>query len=198
MSEAKEQTRLDILRAAMDRFEHYGYQKTCMAEIAGDCHMSPGNLYRYFKNKLDIAEEIMRISHAHIMEKLREIVQDKSRSARERLKTFIISCLHMTHRNAERFETLREPAREVTRRKPLLIQEFLSKHRALMAEILSQGNAAGEFAIKDVVHAAELLQAATVKYRYPQVVTDQPLDELETEAAELIDFFIAGLACRGS
>jgi hypothetical protein len=49
-----------------------------------------------------------------------------------------------------------------------------------------------------VVHAAELLQAATVKYRYPQIVTDQPLDELEVEASELIDFFIAGLACRGS
>jgi len=198
MNETREQTRRQILRAAMDRFEHYGYQKTSMAEIAADCDMSPGNLYRYFKNKLDIAEEIMRLSHAHILEDLRQIVQNKDKSARERLKAFVISGLHMTHRIANRFATLREPAREVSRRKPLLIQDFLAQHRALMAELLSQGNAAGEFAIKDVVHGAELLQAATVKYRYPQIVTDQPLEELEHEAAELIDLFVAGLACRDS
>jgi len=49
-----ESTREQILSAATGRFERYGYGKTTMAEIAGDCEMSAANLYRYFESKLDI------------------------------------------------------------------------------------------------------------------------------------------------
>ncbi|GAV21360.1 bacterial regulatory proteins, TetR family [Mariprofundus micogutta] len=36
-----------IVAAARQRFSHYGYGKTTMAEIASDCQMSVGNLYRF-------------------------------------------------------------------------------------------------------------------------------------------------------
>ena len=51
-------TREQILHAAMDRIKHYGYGKTTMAEIARDCDMSAGNIYRFFASKIDIAEAI--------------------------------------------------------------------------------------------------------------------------------------------
>ena len=58
MSDLDLNTRAQIILAAKERFLHYGYPKTTMAEVAADCNMSPGNLYRYFKGKLDIAIEI--------------------------------------------------------------------------------------------------------------------------------------------
>ncbi len=54
----KSATRDRILQAAMTRIKHYGYGKTTMAEIAADCDMSPGNIYRFFEAKIDIAEAI--------------------------------------------------------------------------------------------------------------------------------------------
>ena len=57
MSE-KESIREQIVDAAKKRFSHFGYAKTTMAEVATDCSMSPGNLYRFFPGKLDIAEAI--------------------------------------------------------------------------------------------------------------------------------------------
>ena len=36
-----------------------------MAEIAADCRMSPGNIYRFFEAKIDIAEAMAR---QHAME----------------------------------------------------------------------------------------------------------------------------------
>ena len=45
-----------IVAAAKKRFTHFGYGKTTMAEVAADCGMSPGNLYRFFPGKLDIAD----------------------------------------------------------------------------------------------------------------------------------------------
>ena len=59
MSES-EKIREKIIDAAVERFLHYGYPKTTIAELAGDCAMSPGNIYRFFKGKIDIAAEIAR------------------------------------------------------------------------------------------------------------------------------------------
>ena len=44
-------TRYEILRHAEDLFGHYGFSKTNMADIAERAKMSPGNLYRYYRNK---------------------------------------------------------------------------------------------------------------------------------------------------
>ena len=49
-----------ILNAAAERILHYGYNKTTMSEIAADCGMSPGNIYRFFEAKIDIGEEMAR------------------------------------------------------------------------------------------------------------------------------------------
>ena len=56
----KTETRQQILDAAMQRIMHYGYAKTTMAEIARDCDMSAGNIYRFFASKIDIAEAMAR------------------------------------------------------------------------------------------------------------------------------------------
>ena len=49
-----------ILAAAYARFQRFGFGKTTMAEIAGDCGMSAANLYRYFENKEDIGVHTAR------------------------------------------------------------------------------------------------------------------------------------------
>lgn len=47
----KEEVRLNIRNAAIKAFKAEGYQKASMRAIAEDAGMSPGNLYRYYKNK---------------------------------------------------------------------------------------------------------------------------------------------------
>lgn len=46
-----EATRGVILGHAMELFAHYGFWKTNIGDIAEACGMSPGNLYRYYRNK---------------------------------------------------------------------------------------------------------------------------------------------------
>ena len=60
----KSATRDRILHAAMTRIKHYGYGKTTMAEIAADCDMSPGNIYRFYEAKIDLAEAMARKHYA--------------------------------------------------------------------------------------------------------------------------------------
>src|SRR5271168_4948661 len=69
----KNDIRCQIIEAAKKRFSHFGYAKTTMAEVAADCSMSPGNLYRFFPGKLDIAESIATDDYAKHLEHLRKI-----------------------------------------------------------------------------------------------------------------------------
>ena len=63
-----DETRAEILRHAEDLFSHYGFSKTSMADIAERAGMSPGNLYRYFRNKqaigVAVIEDFFRCSEA--------------------------------------------------------------------------------------------------------------------------------------
>ena len=68
-----DETARAILDAASRRFLHYGFGKTTMSEIAGDCNMSTGNLYRFFGSKLDIAEAFVRRLRADQVARLREV-----------------------------------------------------------------------------------------------------------------------------
>ncbi|HBJ91246.1 MAG TPA: TetR/AcrR family transcriptional regulator, partial [Hyphomonadaceae bacterium] len=78
-------TREQILRAAMTRILHYGYAKTTMAEIAKDCDMSAGNIYRFFKSKLDIAEAIVRGFNQAFYQLFAEIARRSDEPALPRL-----------------------------------------------------------------------------------------------------------------
>jgi len=58
---------------------------------------------------------------------------------------------------------------------------------------LAEGVASGEFDIADPAHAAEMIQAATLKFRYPQLWSRLTLAALEREVRAVIRLFVSGL-----
>src|SRR6185312_4666037 len=81
----KDNVRDKIVEAAKKRFSHFGYGKTTMAEIATDCGMSPGNLYRFFPGKLDIAEAIASDDFKAHLAHLRRLAAKGGIGARQEL-----------------------------------------------------------------------------------------------------------------
>ena len=191
-----EEIKQSIIAAAMERLQRYGYGKTTMAELAADCKMSAGNLYRYFMSKLDIAEEIARQSFIRTAEQLREVVRRPNVTAIERLRFFLMEQMAITFHELEKEQHWIEMAEIVARERPHVSNEGLARVRSLIAEILAMGNATGEFDIDDVNFTAEMIQSATIKFRYPQLFSSLDLDKLEREAAGVIDLLINGLRTR--
>jgi AcrR family transcriptional regulator len=191
-----EEIKQAIIAAAMERLARYGYGKTTMAELASDCKMSAGNLYRYFMSKLDIAEEIARQSFIRTAERLREVVRRPNIPAVERLRSFLLEQMLITFQELEKDQHWIEMAEIVARERPHVANEGLARVRSLIAEILAMGNATGEFDIDDVNFTAEMIQSATFKFRYPQLFSGLTLDKLEREAEGVITLLIDGLRRR--
>src|SRR6185312_307583 len=98
----KDNVRDKIVEAAKKRFSHFGYGKTTMAEIATDCGMSPGNLYRFFPGKLDIAEAIASEDYETHLAQARKIALAPGKSARARLRDLLFAELRRTYQKLEK------------------------------------------------------------------------------------------------
>jgi AcrR family transcriptional regulator len=192
----KAETRVRIIEAASKRFMHYGYAKTTMAEIARDLSMSTGNLYRFFESKVDIAEAIAREHEAAEDEVMRQIAAAQA-PAVERLRTLAFTMLRETFKVMAESQKVYDIAQAISRERPSYANRRLATERVFLGRILKDGMAEGVFDPGlDVDFAAEMIQCATMKYRYPQLYCFLTLDQLERELDGVLTLVLNGLKAR--
>ncbi len=192
MSEA-DLTREKIINAALERFRHYGYPKTTIAEVAEDCAMSPGNIYRFFKGKIDIAVEIARREALSAVDVLETVLACPHRGSRQRLEEIIFADLRYTFHLLENKPKTLELAQIVINDRPQFQIESLRRERRIFQRVLHEGKESGEFAIENVPATTIAIHAATTKYRYAQLFTNQSLHDLEHELSHVLTVLMRGL-----
>lgn len=190
---SEETTREKIIDAARQRFSHYGYPKTTIADLAEDCAMSPGNIYRFFKGKIDIAVEIARREALTAVEVVERVLDCPVRSSRQRLEEVVFADLRYTFHLLENQPKTLELAQIVVSDRPQFQIESLRRERRVFQRILHEGHASGEFMVSNVPAATIALHGATTKYRYAQLFTNQTLPELERELAHVMTLIVRGL-----
>ena len=84
----QEEISRQILSAAEERFKHYGFNKTTMAEIAKDCDMSAANIYRFYDSKEEILAALVDGIFRQTEDLLREVISRPGISSAERLEAF--------------------------------------------------------------------------------------------------------------
>ena len=67
----------------------------------------------------------------------------------------------------------------------------------MISEILAAGNATSEFDVKDILFGSEMIQAATLKFKLPQLHSTLPLEQLERELEGVFELLMHGLSARG-
>src|ERR1700730_13270854 len=159
----KDSVRDQIVDAAKKRFSHFGYAKTTMAEVAGDCAMSPGNLYRFFPGKLDIAEAIATEDYGRHLDHLRKIALAPDKSARLRLHDLLFEELRRTYHKLERDPRAYEMATVIAHERPQYANWMLANERKILVQLFDAAEQRGEFAIDDKEITAEMIQSATMK-----------------------------------
>lgn len=193
----KTSTRDRILQAAMTRIKHYGYGKTTMAEIAADCDMSPGNIYRFFEAKIDIAEAMARQHYAAEQAELAAIARRKDIPADRKLREMFFQRLRDSYCMFEENAKILEVAEVLHRERPLFANEQLALERVFLSAVLEEGEKAGLFAHADHNFTAEMMQTATMKFSLPQLFSRLSLPKLERELDGVLTLILNGLYLRG-
>lgn len=196
MDDAKLETRDRILAAAMNRIKHYGYNKTTMAEIAADCDMSPGNIYRFFEAKIDIAEAMARNHYAEESASMAAVGRRKEWGVDRRLREMFLKHMRDNFQLFSENAKILEVAEVLSKERPLFMNELIAQERVGIIALLEEGMTDGTFGPCEAEFTAEMIQSALVKFTVPQLISKLPLPKLEREFNGVMDLLLKGLYAR--
>ncbi|MGJ4945351.1 TetR/AcrR family transcriptional regulator [Bradyrhizobium sp. HKCCYLS1011] len=187
-------TRERILVVAERLFRQIGYQKTTVADIAKELHMSPANVYRFFDSKRAIHQGVARTLMGQV-EVAAEEIAARSGPVVPRLRE-LLATIHVM--NAERYvgdaklhemvAVAMEESWEVCEAHMLLITEII-------ARVIGQGMASGEFRPADLPLTAMCATTAMMRFFHPQMIAQcerKPGPTID----QMIDFVLAGLGSK--
>lgn len=182
-----------ILEKAIDRFVRYGFGKTTMVEIAKDCGMSAGNLYRYFESKFDIGVGVAQQYISRAEEILRDVLQRPNLKPSQQLEVFVLEKLRYMHSHIIEQPNAQDLVNYILDERWDLVEHHRDIQNTLMSKILSEGNNTGEFKVDDVARTANTIYDMTTKFRLPHFIKNVTLKELEEEAKGVVALMIKGL-----
>ena len=185
-----------IVLVAERLFGQIGFQKTTVADLARDLRMSPANVYRFFSSKAEINEAVARRLLAQVEAVVANIAkQDGSPS--QRLREFVVA---IEEQNAQRLlqnSRLHELVETAFNESWPLVHEHAQTLDKLLAEIIAQGNSAGEFDVEDCELASLLVRSACIRFCHPRLMVECAQDP-EPTIDQMVDFclFALGVKCQ--
>lgn len=189
---ARQENIARILDAAEKLFRHYGYSKTTVADIARELDMSTANIYRFFGSKTEIHQALCGRIIAQSY-KLALDIRNQPISASERLRTYTLAQYKMTLETMLDEQKVHEMVVIAIERDWHVIEKHIDSIHDLIAEIIAEGIAAGEFFEQDPYVASKCFGAATVNLCHPQMVAQCLAKTNRAEPEDLIEFAIRAL-----
>lgn len=194
--EMSPETRGEILDAAEVRFRRYGFAKTTMAELAGDCGMSAGNLYRYFNNKEEIGAQVaVRCMRDH-EEIGRDVLGRSDLGAGEKLETFVVALALDTYERVIKDSELNDLVLHVTENRKDICEPHIHALADIIARMLAEGDASGEFEIDDLATTAQAVLLACKGVVHPILLSEWGAEVAEANCRAVIGLVIRGLRRR--
>lgn len=196
MNQKRDDQQDKILDAAQQRFIQYGFKKTAMAEIAGDCDMSAANLYRYFANKRDIGVSVVRRFVEFSRQLSAQTLGDPQASEVEKLRRFVLETLRFNHKVFSEQIHLFELIQFISTEHPGMAKEHMGIKRDFLVQVLAQGVKSGAFKPINPELVGQTLFDGLIKFLVPYflMLSPLPLERLENQANQVINLFLEGLA----
>jgi AcrR family transcriptional regulator len=193
MAVAAEQTHVMIMNAAEAHFRRYGYAKTTVADIAKACGMSPANVYRFFDSKAAIVDAIADLWLGETVRAAKAIAA-RDASATGRLEAYVVDVHRMLSEQHTNDSSVHELCSVVIAERRPVVQQYKNAMSAILAEILEDGRARGEFAFADAGETAAVLADALIKFHHPNLVAEYHGEPLEDHARRMARLLIRAIA----
>jgi AcrR family transcriptional regulator len=185
-------TRTRILDMAERLFRQMGYTKTTVADIARELDMSPANVYRFFASKSAIHEALADRMVAEVEIGALKIARLPLPAA-ERLRMFIVEKHKQTVATMLDDKKVHEMVSVALEEQWEVIERHLDRVTNIIAMVIKEGIANGEFANRDPDVMARCFFASVISVCHPQVVAQCLRKPNRATPEELADFAIRAL-----
>lgn len=182
-----------ILAAASRAFAEKGYETTSITEIARAAEVSDGLIYKYFTNKRDLLEHVLRAFYERIIEDLAAKVA-RGKGFGEQL--YILISEHLSTFVAERdlCRLFISEVRIASDYRGSAIQQLNRRYTSILIDMVDAAVASGEIAASiDPRVVRDMLFGAIEHAAWRHTIGKRPID-VTAIARTMTDIFLNGLA----
>lgn len=164
-----DQTRLRILEVTLRLLRRHGKDRLTIVDIARDLGMSHANIYRFFRNKTELLDAVVKDWLSRVEAFVRESSQGPGTAA-ERIEQLVV-VLHQRRRKRHTEDPeVYEAFRDLFELRP----DAAEGHRKALFDafrsLLKDGVEAGEFRSMNLDHMATVLKDATASFLHPVMI----------------------------
>ena len=190
--ESKEKETHNLIVEVAERlFRQIGFQKTTVADIAGELHMSPANIYRFFPAKWEINEAVCTDLLGKIEAEAEKIAASRS-TATQRIRN-LIGSVEKTHHKQYMFDRkLHDLIEAAIAENWAVMRRHNERMAAILEQIIASGMASGEFPLGDATLAARLVNTACIRFSHPRLIVEYD-EEPEPTLDQMIGFCLMAL-----
>lgn len=159
--EIRSERQQQILEAARQIFGEHGLAEARMDDIALAARLSKGTLYLYYKSKDDLVVGLLEALFSQALVQLRASIELPGLTAEARMIHYVERIVSLMESDASLLNISYE-FYAVAARRPAVrdyLQTYFGEYRGLLAALLEQGKARGEYPLVDSGQAALTLVA---------------------------------------
>ena len=190
-----------IIKAARQRFAHYGYSKVTMDEIAGDVEMGKASLYYYFPTKENLFQEVILQEQDEFANEIEKILQNET-CAEDKLLQYVDLRLKYFQKlfnlGALSFYSFIEKKSQFKQ----YYESFEKRELQLMSKIFDEGKRKNEFkndidekVVRVLLHILQGLRLRSLKSIAGQQMDSKSYKELKDEMLMTVQIFLKGIKC---
>ena len=190
-----EEMRARILEVAWELFRQLG-ARTTIADIAEKLGMSSANVYRFYPSKQAVCEAIASNQVGALTAKAREIAARSGRPS-ERIRATMLmmfECMRDQMLNQSRVHEIVDVA--ISENWPA-IEQFKQDCGVIVAELIAEGQARGEFGPGEPVSLAAQTLCACAAVHHPTLIAQQRNSPTAVPPEAVVEFALRALTHPG-
>lgn len=183
-----------IMETAKQLYRRIGHKKTTVADIARQLSMSPANVYRFFASKQAIEGAVV----GALLDEVIVAALDSAKCdgpATERLKAVLRTVERIHAARCANDSRLYELIATAARGNWPVVTAYANRLSSLVAQLISKGQAEGEFSGGDPMIAAQCVLGGTGAYLDP-LLAPSGSNLSRPTLSEMIDFCIVAVTLR--
>jgi AcrR family transcriptional regulator len=181
-----------VLDTAEDVLRRYGPAKATVLDVSRALGVSHGSVYRHFASKTALRDAVARRWLARITTPL-ESIAEAAGPAEPRLRRLVRELSAAKRRMAADDPQLFETFHQVVTQSRAVLTEHLDTLARLLAAVIADGAAAGEFTAPDATADGRTVLQATARFHHPAHAAEWADPGIEADLDAVLALLIRGL-----
>ena len=183
------------MRHAIDLFSHYGYGKTNIGDIAKKVSMSPGNLYRYFRNKQAIGEAVVEDWMDSEQDAIAAAILNPDLDWRGRTERIVLFSIENLIREFRQTPKMVELSDMICEGNSGILARHVEWKRVMIQAQLNDGVRDGALGIshEDTYEVSGVILDSVRAFLMPKVLEQTDLDSVPARVSAILGFLLDGM-----